>query len=519
MASSSRARALMVLGTSSHAGKSTVAAALCRSLARRGLKVAPFKSQNMSNNSWVTPEGAEIGRAQAEQARASGREPHSDMNPILLKPSGNGRMQVMALGKSLGLMDSREYYARIGEMRALARAAYDRLAAVHDVIVLEGAGSPVEINLRDRDIANLDMAEYAEADCLLVADIERGGVFASILGTAALMPPLSRARLAGVLLNKFRGDASLLDPGLREIASRTGVPILGVLPWLARVGLEEEDSLALPGAGGAISPLLDFAVLRFPHISNFTDFIPLQGLEGASLRYVESPSALGNPDVLFLPGSKNVRADLAFLRRSGLDRAIAAAAARNIPVFGLCGGYQMLGESFTDPFGVEGEAGESEGLGLLPVHTRLEKEKLTALARAENLSLPFLPAGATIKGYEIHMGRTSVPPGASPAIRIRDSLGFRPDGCVAPTLPVWGCYLHGIFASESIRCGLRDWIRNRKGLPDSPVPEAPAPDPYDGLADWLESHAPSVAFLGNPQTTQVPAMVAKVIPGKGVEKD
>lgn len=509
----------MVLGTSSHAGKSTVAAAICRSLFRRGLKVAPFKSQNMSNNSWVTREGAEIGRAQAEQSRAAGREPHADMNPILLKPSGNGRMQVMALGKPLGLMDSREYYARIGEMRALARAAYDRLAANHDVIVLEGAGSPAEINLRDRDIANLDMAEYAEADCLLVADIERGGVFASILGTIELMPPLSRARMAGVLLNKFRGDASLLDPGLREIASRTGIPILGVLPWLDRVGLEEEDSLALPGAGGPASPLLDFAVLRLPHISNFTDFMPLERLEGAALRYVDSPSALGNPDVLFLPGSKHVRADLAFLRRSGLDRSIAAAAARNIPVFGLCGGYQMLGESITDPFGVEGEAGDSEGLGLLPVRTRLEKEKLTALARAENLSLPFLPAGAPIEGYEIHMGRTSVPPGASPAVRLRDGLGFRPDGCVAPTLPVWGCYLHGIFASEAVRGGLGDWIRDRKGLPHSPAPRTPAPDPYRLLADWLETNAPSTAFLGDPQTTQAPAGVAKVIPGKRAEKE
>lgn len=509
----------MVLGTSSHAGKSTVAAALCRSLSRRGLKVAPFKSQNMSNNSWVTPGGAEIGRAQAEQARAAGREPHADMNPVLLKPSGNGRMQVMALGKAIGLMDSREYYARIGEMRSLARSAYDRLAAVHDVVVLEGAGSPAEINLRDRDIANLDMAEYAEAECLLVADIERGGVFASIFGTTALMPELSRARLAGVVLNKFRGDAALLDPGLREIASRTGVPILGVLPWLPSVGLQEEDSLALSAAGGQASPLLDFAVLRFPHISNFTDFMPLERMEGTSVRYVDSPEALGNPDVLFLPGSKHVRSDLDFLRRGGLDRAVTAAAARNIPLFGLCGGYQMLGESVSDPFGVEGEAGESEGLGLLPVRTVLAKEKVTALARAENLALPFLPAGAPIGGYEIHMGRTSGPPGAAPAIRIRDSLGTHPDGCVASTLPVWGCYLHGIFASDAVRCGLRDWILERKGLPVSRAPRKPAPDPYEALADWLDSHAPSVASMADPQTTQGKAILAKDIPGESGGKD
>lgn len=514
----SRARAIMVLGTSSHAGKSTVAAALCRSLSRRGLKVAPFKSQNMSNNSWVTPEGAEIGRAQAVQARAAGVAPHADMNPILLKPSGNGRMQVMALGKPMGLMDSREYYARIDEMRSIAHAAYDRLASAHEFVVLEGAGSPAEINLRDRDIANLDMAEHAGAACVLIADIERGGSFASIFGTLALLPPLARARLAGVVFNKFRGDASLLDPGIREIEARTGVPILGVLPWLSHVGLEEEDSLALPGAGG-VSPLLDIAVLRFPHISNFTDFLPLERLEGASLRYVDSPLALGNPDLLILPGSKHTRADLAFLRGAGLDRSVLAAAARGIPVFGLCGGYQMLGESVSDPHGVEGDAGESRGLRLLPVRTELSEDKVIARARGENLALPFLPQGAPVEGYEIHMGRTTLAPGAAPAIRLRTGPGFQSDGCIAPALPVWGCYLHGLFESASVLEGLRDWIRNRKGLP---VP-APAPplsqDPCDPLADWLEAHAPSVPFVADPQRSQANAGTAKDIPGDQTEKE
>lgn len=504
-----RALAIMVLGTSSHAGKSTVAAALCRSLARQGYRVAPFKAQNMSNNSWVTPEGAEIGRAQAAQARAAGIQPHVDMNPILLKPSGQGQMQVMALGRPRGLMDAKAYYARGEEMRALAHAAYDRLAARFDVVVLEGAGSPAEINLRAEDFTNMAMAEYAEARCLLVADIERGGVFASILGTLELMPRPERARMAGVLINKFRGDASLLDPGIAEIAARTSVPVLGVLPWLTGSGLEEEDSLGLPAAGSPINPRqLDFAVIRVPHISNFTDFEPLSRMPGTALRYVSVPEELGNPDLILLPGSKNTRSDLHSLRLSGMEHCLLANAARRVPIFGICGGYQMLGQEIEDPDGVEGEPGRTEGLGLLPVTTRMGREKETARVEAVNESLPFLDPGTPITGYAIHMGITAVSEQSRAAVRIliRNGEPIRsPDGCVDPILPIWGCYLHGIFESSAVRASLCAWLSARRGL--GPVAQSgqalgaeavSAVDPLEALANWLESGCDPVSLLGDP---------------------
>ncbi len=505
-----RAKAIMVLGTSSHAGKSTVVAALCRALARKGYRVAPFKAQNMSNNSWVTPEGAEIGRAQASQARAAGIEPHADMNPILLKPSG-GRSQVVALGKAIGEMDAREFYARNAEMRAMAHAAYDRLASRFDVVVMEGAGSPAEINLRDQDLVNMAMAEHAGAECILVADIERGGVFAAILGTLTLMPVPKRARMAGVLINKFRGDASLLDPGIREITAQTGVPILGVLPWLDLTGLDEEDSLALErDAMGtpARQTLIDLAVVRFPHISNFTDFALLEAMPECGLRYVSTPETLGNPDLIFLPGSKQVRSDLAWLRETGLDRVVRAAAARGIPVMGICGGYQALGESIDDPFGVEGQAGSAAGLGLLKVVTRMEREKETRRVEGENAGLPFLRAGTPLTGYEIHMGQTEPLGEGRPALLMRDGQteGIRrPSGMVADALPVWGCYLHGLFDTHTVRRDLVLWLLARKGLsPTEPGTAVPGGDPYDRLADWLEGHFHPVSLLGDPKIPQIP---------------
>ena len=495
----------MVLGTSSHAGKSTVAAALCRSLARKGYRVAPFKAQNMSNNSWVTPEGAEIGRAQAAQARAAGIEPHADMNPVLLKPSGEGRMQVMALGKPLGLMGGKEYYARGAEMRAIAHAAYDRLAARFDVVVLEGAGSPAEINLRAEDFTNMAMAEYAEARCLLIADIERGGVFASILGTLGLMPKPARAGLAGVLINKFRGDASLLDPGIAEIAERTGVPVLGVLPWLDDPGLEEEDSLGISSSMAPTLPALyDFAVIRVPHISNSTDFEPLARMDRAVVRYVAGPEELGNPDMILLPGTKNPRLDLEWLRDTGLDWSLKAAHARKIPILGICGGYQMLGKSIEDPEGIEGAPGTTQGLGMLPVSTRMGPEKETARVGTANANLPFLDHGTPISGYAIHMGRTVLEEGARGLLDTLSRNGSAErasDGCADPVWPTWGCYLHGLFDSAEVRRGLELWLRVRRGLPlqapSQRAPEAGA-DPLDKLADWLESHCDPVSLVGAP---------------------
>jgi adenosylcobyric acid synthase len=485
-----RARAFMVLGTSSHAGKSAVAAGLCRLLARRGLRVAPFKAQNMSNNSHVTPEGAEIGRAQAMQARAAGVESHADMNPVLLKPSGQSRSQVVLHGRPIGHFTAGEYYSRKVRLGAEARLAYDRLAARHEVIVLEGAGSPAEINLREEDFVNGAMAEHAGARCLLVADIERGGVFASILGTLRLMEPRHRDLVAGVVINRFRGDPSLLEPGLREIERLTGVPVLGVIPWLEGLDLDEEDSLALPAAEvppspGAARP--DIAVLRFPRISNFTDFKPLERTEGLRLRYVDRAADLGNPDLLILPGSKDVRADLAWLGNRGLDRVVIAAAARRIPVLGICGGYQMLGRRIADPFGTEGPAGEAAGLGLLPAETVMAAEKETVRVEARNLGLPFLETGRPLAGYEIHVGRTRTD-GAPPALELTSRMGVacrEPSGAAAEGLPVTGVYLHGLFDAPGVAEELRDWLLRRRGLEPSGGDPGGQGEPADGTGEGL----------------------------------
>jgi adenosylcobyric acid synthase len=495
-----KARPIMILGTASHAGKSTVAAALCRLLARRGLKVAPFKAQNMSLNSFVTPEGGEIGRAQALQAKAARVECHTDMNPVLLKPTGEGISQVIVNGHAVGNRTAREYYADKASLRREAFAAYDRLASRFDVIVLEGAGSPAEINLRDEDFVNMAMAEHAGARCLLVADIDRGGVFASILGTVELLEERHRKLFAGIVINKFRGDVSLLTPGLEEITRLTGMPVLGVLPYLPDLRLDEEDSMGLPFGGGSGTgndgdgtPLLDLAVIRLPHISNFTDFHPLERSPALRVRYVSDPLRLGNPDLLILPGSKSVRSDLGFLRASGLERAVRAAAERHTPVLGLCGGYQMLGLSVRDPEGIESAAGESEGLGLLPVVTVMEKEKELCRVEARNLALPFLAAGHQLAGYEIHMGKTAPQDDVRPAVEItrRQQLPCGiPAGAVAATLPVFGLYVHGLFEEEATRNQLVTWLLARKGL-DAPSTSAPGENletALDRIADALAKH-------------------------------
>lgn len=488
------AQAIMVLGTMSNSGKSTLAAALCRSIARNGGKVAPFKAQNMSLNSYVTPEGGEIGRAQAVQARAAGVEPHTDMNPVLLKPTGAGLMQVIVDGRTVGNFKAREYYDRKVDLRLLVQQAYDRLAARYDTIILEGAGSPAEINLRREDFVNASMAEYAGAACLLVADIDRGGVFASILGTVQLLPERHRKLLAGIVINKFRGDASLLDPGIEEIERLTGIPILGVLPYLEDLQWEEEDSLGLEGRGRGHPAMLDIAVIRLPYLSNYTDFHPLENLPGLSLRYVSKAGQLGNPDLILIPGTKNVRHDLDFLRRSGLEKTLVAATDRHIPLFGICGGYQMLGRNVKDPLGLEGEPGETPGLSLLPVETVLEREKELCRVEAGNLSLPFLPEGSACEGYEIHMGRTSIM-GAAPALlqtlRKNNADCAEATGCVSPNGLVFGCYLHGIFDKQEVRRELLQWLARRKGLEWAGVEtdnDRGNRAAFDRLADALESH-------------------------------
>jgi adenosylcobyric acid synthase len=380
-----RAAAVMVLGTSSHVGKSLLTAALCRIFSQHGCSVAPFKSQNMSLNSAATVEGLEIGRAQALQAEAAGVAPSVHMNPILIKPSGDAAAQIVARGRIWGRVSASEYHLRrVEELLPMVRESYEILAETHDVIVLEGAGSPAEINLKQHDIVNLRMAEMADARCVLVADIDRGGVFASLLGTIELLEPEERERIGGFVINKFRGDLSLLEPGVRMIERRLNKPCLGVVPYLHDLALEEEDSVGLPNvtnsgwadtADASVERALRIGVVALPSFSNFTDFDSLRAEPSVELIFCRTAAVMRDADIVILPGSKQTVDDLAWLRRSGLDRAVTAHAARGV-VIGICGGMQMLGQTIVDPDGVE-RAGAEPGLGLLPIRTLMRTGKVT----------------------------------------------------------------------------------------------------------------------------------------------
>jgi cobyric acid synthase CobQ/L-threonine-O-3-phosphate decarboxylase len=492
-----RKPAIMVVGTTSHAGKSVVAAGLCRLFARRGLRDAPFKAQNMALNSFVTAEGGEMGRAQVTQARAARAEPHTDMNPVLLKPTGASGSQVIVNGRAIGTMSARDYYGRKAELRNLAHAAYDRLQERFDLLILEGAGSPAEINLREQDFVNLDMAEHAGARALLVADIDRGGVFASIFGTLALLPSSQRRLIGGVVINKFRGDASLLTPGIREIEAITGVPVLGVLPYLPDLQIEEEDSLGIEGRGAHAAAVLDIAVVRLPRISNYTDFLALERWNGVRVRYVTRPRELQGADLIILPGSKNTRGDLQFLHANGFTPRIRALHASGTPVFGICGGYQMMGRTVADPHGVEGEPGASGGLELLPVETTLEKEKeLAQVSGTTTAGCVFAKSGTLFRGYEIHAGATTQPAGDSAPLRILERRGAACDESVGATVEgngtyAFGAYVHGLFDEETVTRQFVQWLCRRKGLAPEQLDREAAPDPdaaLDRVADMLETH-------------------------------
>lgn len=487
------ARSVMVVGTSSDSGKSYVAAGLCRILARRGFRVAPFKAQNMSLNSYVTSEGGEMGRAQVVQAIACGLAPHTDMNPVLLKPQGDSGSQVIVDGAAIGVLKAGQFYEQKPRMRGAAHAAFDRLAAKYDYVVLEGAGSPAEINMLKDDYVNMDMAAYAGARTVLVADIDRGGVFAMIYGTIQLLPPELRTLIKGVIINKFRGDSALLEPGIKDIERLTGVPVLGVLPYLRDIKIDDEDSVAIENRHLSADTAIDVAVIRLPHISNFTDFMAMEHDEGVGLRYVENVSDLGAPDLIVIPGTKNTRGDLEWLQRSGWRAAIAQAHSQGVPVFGICGGYQMLGRSVSDPLGVEGPAGETAGLGLLPLKTEFMKVK--ELAQVEGrvgAVLPFAGEGCRFWGYEIHAGRTTVEKdGPSPLlIENRNGCAVRePAGAVSGDGLVFGCYPHGFFDSHEIRSGLWRWLCERKGIDGDAVRagEYTALKELDRIADSLEA--------------------------------
>lgn len=466
------ARCLMVQGTSSHAGKSVMVAALCRLFAQNGWRVAPFKAQNMSLNSFVTTEGGEMGRAQVLQAMASGIEPHTYMNPILLKPLSDEKAQVIVNGKPVGNMDALEYHLRKTEFFPQALEALEELRTTYEIVVMEGAGSPAEINLKDQDITNMRIAEAADAPVVLVGDIDLGGVFASLVGTMELLDPTERERVAGFIINKFRGSRDLLQDGLDFLEKRTGKPVLGVMPFIRNLGLEEEDTInleelrSLTGRG----TVLDIGVLKLPHISNFTDFDPLMREQGVGVRYISDLSELGFPDAIIIPGTKNSIEDLQYLRRIGMIDGILEAARKGIPVLGICGGYQMLGKWIKDPDGWESGDYEVEGLGLLATVTRITGEKRTHQVKAKaTREIPLLGLNSSspdFRGYEIHMGESIID--GEPALMIierdREKISIN-DGALHDRLPVFGCYLHGLFENRHVREGFLNYLRVRKGLP------------------------------------------------------
>lgn len=477
------ARGLLIAGTSSDAGKSSVTTGLCRVLHRRGVRVAPFKAQNMSNNSMVCPDGTEIGRAQYLQAQAARATPESAMNPVLLKPGSDRRSHIVVRGRPAGELASGEFATGRRHLAQAAFAAYEELAEKYDVVISEGAGSPAEINLRSGDYVNLGLARRFDLPVVVVGDIDRGGVLASLYGTVALLDEADRATVKAFLINKFRGDVDLLRPGLDTITERTGVPFLGVLPWLDGVWLDGEDTLAVGrwatrSAADAPDPVLRVAVVRMPRLSNATDVDALAAEPGVAVSVIDDPIALRSADVIVLPGSRSTVGDLAWLRRTGLADAVRAAAAAGTPVIGVCGGYQMLGRSIRD--GVESATAEVAGLGLLPVDVRFAAEKCLATPTGSW-------AGESVDGYEIHHGVATVDPGAEPFL----------DGCRVGT--VWGTMWHGIFENDGFR---RRWLaqvadaRGRGPLPGSgPGYRALRESMIDALADAVERHVDVDAVL------------------------
>jgi adenosylcobyric acid synthase len=492
------ARAIMVLGTASHVGKSLIAAALCRILSDDGYRVAPFKAQNMSLNSAATPDGREIGRAQAMQAEAARIAPTVEMNPILLKPTSDRSSQVVVLGRVRAVERASEYHRRrVDEYFPIVVEAYRHLAARHDVIVIEGAGSPAEINLKATDIVNMRVAEAADARCLLVGDIDRGGVFGALLGTVALLDAPERARIAAFAINKFRGDLSLLAPGVREIEARLGIPCAGVIPWLPDVGLDEEDGVSLEEApsvaqrrwtadGTVRDRRLRVGVVALPYLANATDFLALAAETSLDIAYARQPEELAHADVVIVPGTKDTLGALRWLRATGFDAAIGRAAF----VLGICGGLQILGERVADPHGVEG-GGTLDGLGMLPLTTVLATEKTTQQVSVRpHAGAWFGSAEIACEGggYEIHMGESTGRASYEPFAQLRRADGSRvADGAVSADRRVIGTYVHGLFADDAMRHTFVRAARRARGL-DAPAALAAYGAERDARFDRLAAH-------------------------------
>lgn len=491
-------KVLMVQGTASHVGKSVLVAALCRIFRQDGFRVAPFKAQNMSNNSYVTPDGGEIGRAQAVQAEAAGIEPSVEMNPILLKPEADSRSQVVLLGKPAQSAGASYFSSMKPHLWKAVSESLDKLREQYDILVIEGAGSPAEVNLKRTEIVNMRVARYANAPVLLAGDIDRGGVFASLVGTLELLEPEERDCIKAFIINKFRGDVTLLEPGLRFLEERTGIPVAGVVPYFHDIHIPEEDAVSLEERVRMKSKndyLLDVAVIGLPHISNFDDFDPLKRENGVRLRYVEPNDKLGEPDLIIIPGSKTTVADLEYLRRMGLAEEITTLYRRGTYVIGICGGFQMLGQGILDPKGVESPHREIEGLGLLSVTTIFEDSKETHRIRGTVTETPGLLQGARglpVEGYEIHMGR-SIFADAGP-----DAQGNRApfhlnersgkswdqfDGAIDPCGRVMGTYIHGLFYNLGLRRVILRRLAEEKGviLPEGEYLQS-RDEEYDKLA-------------------------------------
>ncbi|RPI94460.1 MAG: cobyric acid synthase [Chloroflexi bacterium] len=475
------ARTLMIQGASSSVGKSLLVTALCRIFARRGLKVAPFKAQNMSNNAAVCPDGSEIGRAQALQAHAAGTPLSSDLNPILIKPEADAHSQIVLDGRPFKSLSAYDYYTQKQTLWEHATAALDRLRAQHDLVIIEGAGSPAELNLKRGDIVNMAIARYADAPVILAGDIDRGGIFAQLLGTLWLLEPEERQLVRGFVVNKFRGDIRLFEEGVRILEEKSGLPVLGVVPYLKDLSLPEEDAVALDQPRfnpRDSSTSIDIVVIRLPVISNFDDFDPFRNDPGVQVRYAAQASEVRQPQAIILPGTKSTMADLAWLRERGFDRVIREHVQRGGALVGICGGYQMLGQMIHDPERIESSKESIAGLGLLPAETFFIPEKATYQVHARVTGQAAWLAGLPepdLQGYEIHMGRTD---SASTWLKIDTRNGLpceSADGSITADGRVWGCYLHGLFGNPAFR---HAWLAS---LGWSPKSESPAPQETDRL--------------------------------------
>lgn len=490
-------KAIMVVGTTSHAGKSLITTAICRILSRRGWRVAPFKGQNMALNAYVTQTGGEIGYAQAVQAWAAGVVPSVEMNPILLKPQGDMTSQVILKGRPIGKVTATDYYEQYFELGwRTIEECLQHLATEFDILVCEGAGSPAEINLKHRDLTNMRVAKHLNAPTMLVVDIDRGGAFAHVVGTLELLDPDERALIKGVVINKFRGQRSILEPGIKWLEERTGIPVIGVIPYLEEVFPAEDSLDLLERKPQKALAELNIAVIRLPRIANFTDFDPLESEPTVAVKYLSPKQDLGHPDAVIIPGTKTTIADLIVLQKSGMAEAIQNYAASGGTVLGICGGYQILGQMIADPEGVEGQAGRFQGLNLLPIKTVMTGQKI---ARQRQVTSNFPQMGLPVSGFEIHQGRSRIEQ------QEIDSKAYQPLfddvnlGLVDNCQSVWGSYLHGLFDNGPWRRAWLNRLRQQRGLKSLPTGVANYREQreqiLDSIATQIESHLNLNPFL------------------------